>query len=198
MEGCTNADFIRLAAEANTTPKAFVPKGAETIEQLKKRAVKFFHWLCNTLVKSQGHSVANSASRTGEVVSSPEEQNSRTLSSDKDAKCMDDNVTDAVALTSESKELSSGSSPDNNPFANVLVVSHGGTIRQMLCHFSKNLPSDFSAESRRKISSVSPNTGVSKLIVYVNETTKAPSFIKCISVYDGSHLKTSTERSKDS
>lgn len=191
MEGRTNADFIRLAAEANTTPKAFVPKGAETIEQLKKRAVKFFHWLCNTLVKNKGHSVVNSA----EVVSSPEEQNSRTLSSDKDAKCMDGN---AVALTSESKELSSGSSPDNNPFANVLVVSHGGTIRQMLCHFSKSLPSEFSAESRRKISSVSPNTGVSKLIVYVNETTKAPSFIKCISVYDGSHLKTSTERSKDS
>ena len=161
MEGRKNADFKKLAAQANTTAKAFIPKGAETYEQVRRRAVKFFYGLCAALLLT----------KDGMDRKSAEEPRGNS---------------DLVAR--ESFEDSAASPVEDNQLANVLVISHGGLIKQMFNFLSTNVNSNLSSKLKHRTVKV-PNTGVSIFHVYLDGRTQKPSYVDCRLVNDTSHLE---------
>ncbi|EDO42671.1 predicted protein [Nematostella vectensis] len=79
----------------------------------------------------------------------------------------------------------------SKPVSNVLMVVHGGTIRQLVQHFKRRVPSsEFVGPTKNKLGrSVSPNTGVSRFEVWVDEASAQISFVRCTMLFDASHLE---------
>lgn len=76
----------------------------------------------------------------------------------------------------------------------VLFVSHGGAIRQLLSHISRNIASEFDGTRKKDFGKLCPNTGVSNLEVYVGRESGRAEFVKCTLLYDGSHLVVEEEK----
>jgi hypothetical protein len=52
LEGKSHECVKVLARKHNLTPKTYIPEGGETIDQLSKRAMNFFHDLCKNLAQN--------------------------------------------------------------------------------------------------------------------------------------------------
>lgn len=150
-----------MATNNSMKPSAFTPKGGETLDEVKKRATEFLNSIIHEIGSS--HISNNCFSHV---------QN-------------DDCASDGIIQNSEHEVLEE---QKQSHLANVLVVSHGGVIRQMLLYFVEDLPSEFPSGSNRKVGFVSPNTGISKFKIFLNEQTKLPEFVKCICLHNTEHL----------
>lgn len=154
-----------MAANNSMKPSCFTPKGAETLAEVKKRAIEFLssflHEIGSLHFDLNSH-VQNDSCATNEIVNDSQ--------------------------TSEHKVLEG---QKQSHLANALVVSHGGVIRQLLLYFLEDLASEFPSGSNRKVRFVSPNTGVSKFRIFINEQTKLPEFVECICLHNAEHLSKS-------
>lgn len=162
-EGVSKQVFTQMATNNSMKPSVFTPKGAETLDEVKKRATEFLI----SIICEIGSSHTNSCCCRV--------QNGNCTRSE----IMNDLQSSEHEVLEEQKQ---------SHLANVLVVSHGGVIRQLLLYFVDNLTSEFPSGSNRKVGFVSPNTGLSKFKIYLNEQTKLPEFVKCICLHNTEHL----------
>lgn len=70
--------------------------------------------------------------------------------------------------------------------ANVLVVSHGGILREMIRHFVENLGCSLPGGKGQALR-LSPNTGLSKFTVSLTDVNENPKII-CLLIHDKDHL----------
>lgn len=156
-----------MAANNNMKTNVFTPKGGETLAELKKRATEFFnsmiHEIGNSSFSDSGSDIDNDTCFHSQI--------------------MDELQTSKHETREEKRE---------SRLANVLVVSHGGVIRQLLLYFMDDLASEFPPGSKRRMSFTSPNTGLSKLKIFLNKETKLPEFVECICLYNAEHLSSKT------
>lgn len=94
------------------------------------------------------------------------------------------NVSDRKASVDSLNDDIAG--PDVRPSANVLVVSHGGLLREMIRHFVEDLGCAVPGGKGQALR-LSPNTGLSKFTVSVDETGEDPEVI-CLLIHDKDHL----------
>lgn len=167
-EGVSKQMFIQMASNHSMKPSVFTPKGAETLQEVKNRATEFL----NSIIYEIGHSHSNNC--CGHT------QNCNGSSS---------------GITQNAEHEMHEEQKQQSQLATVLIVSHGGVIRQLLLYFVEDLESDFPSGSNRQLRFVSPNTGISKFKIFINEETKLPEFVKCICLHSTEHV-TKFERSK--
>ena len=167
-EGVSKQMFIQMASNHSMKTSVFTPKGAETLQEVKNRATEFL----NSIIYEIGHSHSNNC--CGHT------QNCNGSSS---------------GITQNAEHEMHEEQKQQSQLATVLIVSHGGVIRQLLLYFVEDLESDFPSGSNRQLRFVSPNTGISKFKIFINEETKLPEFVKCICLHSTEHL-TKFERSK--
>lgn len=94
--------------------------------------------------------------------------------------------------TSKEESVNACESSATSPY--VLMVCHGGAIRQLLFHMSRNIASEFNGTRKTDIGKLCPNTGVSNMEVYVGRESGRAEFLKCTMLYDGSHLVVEEEK----
>lgn len=167
-EGVSKQMFIQMASNHSMKTSVFTPKGAETLQEVKNRATEFL----NSIIYEIGHSHSNNC--CGHT------HNCNGSSS---------------GITQNAEHEMHEEQKQQSQLATVLIVSHGGVIRQLLLYFVEDLESDFPSGSNRQLRFVSPNTGISKFKIFINEETKLPEFVKCICLHSTEHL-TKFERSK--
>lgn len=153
-----------MAADNHAKPRDFVPKGAETLDQVRDRVVECFNAIIHEIGSLHFHSddVQDDLSNTHQVKNG--------------FLCEEDFV------NGDCKQPC---------LANILIVSHGGVIRELMKYFFDEFASDFPVSCPRKLALVSPNTGVSKFEIFINEQTKLPEFIKCLYFHNADHLNLS-------
>lgn len=162
-EGSSLQKFNEMAANNSMKTSAFTPKGGETLAEVKKRATEFL----NSIIHEIGSSHINGSSI------SPAQN---------DDNCVSSQIMNG--LESSEHEMHE----EQEHLANVLIVSHGGVIRQLLYYFVDDLASEFPSGFNRKVRFVSPNTGLSRFKIIMNEQTKLPEFVKCICLHNTEHL----------
>lgn len=165
VEGCTKELFLQMAANNHVKPRDFVPKGAETLDQVRDRVVECF----NAIIHETGSLHAHSDNDVQDNLSNTHQVKNGFL-------CAEDFV------NGDCKQPC---------LANILIVSHGGVIRELMKYFFDEFASDFPVSCPRKLALVSPNTGVSKFEIFINEQTKLPEFIKCLYFHNADHLNLS-------
>lgn len=151
-----------MAANNSVKPSNFNPKGSETLEEVKKRVTECL----NSIIHNIGSSYINSSSSQGQNDS-----------------CIRHEIKNGLLCLEDIEDHK------QSFVANVLVVSHGGAIRQLVRYFADELASEFPVGSHRKMEFVSPNTGISKFEIFFNEQTKLPDFVRCIYLHNAEHLK---------
>ena len=71
--------------------------------------------------------------------------------------------------------------------AEVLVVSHGGLLKELFCHFADDLGCKIPG-GRGYARQVSPNTGISKFTVSISSGDDELPRLTCLSIHDKDHL----------
>ena len=71
--------------------------------------------------------------------------------------------------------------------AEVLVVSHGGLLKELFCHFADDLGCKIPG-GRGYARQVSPNTGISKFTVSISKGDEDLPRLTCLSIHDKDHL----------
>lgn len=146
-------------------PSVFTPKEAETLQEVKKRATEFL----NSIIDEIGSSHINNC-----------------FGHTQNDNCTSSEIIDDLIQSSEHEMLEE--QKQQSQLANVLIVTHGGVIRQLLLYFVDDLASEFPSGSNRQLRFISPNTGLSKFKIFINEETKLPEFVKCICLHSTEHL----------
>ena len=118
------------------------------------------------------------------------------ISGDQDLKHGCPNVSLSPLFEHRLSSLSSVSSGRNSSFddgdslpvliADVLVVSHGGFLKEMIKHFMEDLGCKIPGGKGHALR-VSPNTGISKFTVTLSEGEEKPR-LTCLSIHDKDHL----------
>jgi len=155
-----------MAAKNSVKPHNFLPKGAETLDQVRKRVTECF----NCIIQEIGSSYTSCPCQVHEE------------------NCVSHQIKNGL-ISPEEKVYDN--CKQSYLMANALMVSHGGAIRQLLHYFVEELVSDFPMGFCRKMALVSPNTGISKFKIFLNEQTKLPEFVQCICLHNVDHLKES-------
>ncbi|XP_069763543.1 fructose-2,6-bisphosphatase TIGAR-like isoform X2 [Narcine bancroftii] len=170
VEGKPLNDLRAMAKAAGQKCPFFTPPGAETLSEVQARAEDFFNYLCQLLAQSteeENGEPDHHADYSGDVFVSLKNPSCANFSS------------------SELNDDSSGT----RVIANVLIVSHGGFIRQWVRHFIEDLkcllPQSF---DESKAFSVCPNTAMSSFIITFNQVASFSPWIMCDSLYNCSHL----------
>lgn len=171
VEGKPLNELRAMAKAAGEKCPFFTPPGAETVDEVQARAEDFLSHLCQLLMKIT------------EKDSAPEQLD----------KVADDLGDSHTSLKNPScVDLNGSDINDDNsdtPVANVLIVSHGGFIRQWVRHFVEDLkcllPQSF---DESKAFSVCPNTAVSSFTLTFNQVVSFSPSIICNYLYNCSHL----------
>ncbi|ETE58020.1 putative fructose-2,6-bisphosphatase TIGAR, partial [Ophiophagus hannah] len=174
-EGRPLSDLKAMAKEAGEPYLSFTPPGGETLDEVKARVQDFFEYLCNL--------VAQEARLEKQV--SP--------------------GTKADAETAEGCSAASfpnhHGEPESDPnsegaaggglAANILVVSHGAYMRNWIGYFVSDLQCSLPAMlTKAELSSVTPNTGISRFIVKLEmKESLLPPRILCLSLNRSDHLR---------
>ena len=87
-----------------------------------------------------------------------------------------------------SERTAENSVPQGDPFANVLIASHGGTIKHFLYYFGKQLGCQYPVSYKKMIKGGVPNTGVSKFEMFLDLQSNLPKLIKCLVLNNDDHL----------
>lgn len=78
---------------------------------------------------------------------------------------------------------------DKKKNSSVLLISHGGWLRELMTHLSLNLKiADISSSHMQTIGRVCPNTAVSKFLIYLEDSGTVTQ-VECLSLHDNSHLE---------
>ncbi|XP_019638115.1 PREDICTED: fructose-2,6-bisphosphatase TIGAR-like [Branchiostoma belcheri] len=210
VEGKTVSELRALVEKSGQSPEHFCPPGGESPLQVKARAEAFFHDLCNDLAAEFGigqvetlqhaamadGTAERDCGMEGNVLGewNIEEQDSKTsgtLASDSNSASNDKTgVTVASNLQTQNAEGSLASNlqtEDSEKYnAQVLLVSHGGTIRELFRHLIDDL--GCKVKSKRFAMKISPNCGISQFVVQLREGGKRP-VVSCHFLHDKSHLE---------
>ena len=74
------------------------------------------------------------------------------------------------------------------PLADILIVTHGGLIRELIRYFVNTLGCQIPG-GQGYTQNVSPNTGISKFTVTLGESENEPPRLTCQTIHDGDHLQ---------
>ncbi|XP_051889488.1 fructose-2,6-bisphosphatase TIGAR-like isoform X2 [Pristis pectinata] len=175
VEGKPLNELRAMAKSAGQKCPFFTPPGAETVAEVQARAEDFFNYLCQLLMENTEK--GNGAPDQFEAVA---DYSGGLHISLKNPSCVDFNSSDI-------NDDNSGTPVDL--MANVLVVSHGGFIRQWVRYFVEDLkcllPQSF---DESKAFSVCPNTAVSSFIITFNQVASSSPGIMCDYLYKCSHI----------
>ncbi|KAI8519164.1 hypothetical protein Bbelb_024210 [Branchiostoma belcheri] len=210
VEGKTVSELRALVEKSGQSPEHFCPPGGESPLQVKARAEAFFHDLCNDLAAEFGigqvETLQHAAMADGTAerdcgmegnvlgewnIDERDSKTSGTLASDSDSASNDKTgVTVASNLQTQNAEVSLASNSqteDSEKYnAQVLLVSHGGTIRELFRHLIDDL--GCKVKSKRFAMKISPNCGISQFVVQLREGGKRP-VVSCHFLHDKSHLE---------
>ncbi|XP_035664845.1 fructose-2,6-bisphosphatase TIGAR-like isoform X3 [Branchiostoma floridae] len=216
VEGKTVSELRALVEKSGQLPQDFKPPGGESPLQVKARAEAFFHDLCNDLAAEAGigqvgtlqHAAMadGTAERDcgleGNVLgewnieegdgkkSGTQASNSTTSGSasknDTEVTIASDSQPQNVGVSTASDSQTEDSEKYN---ARVLLVSHGGTIRELFRHLIDDL--GCKVKSKRFAMQISPNCGISQFVVQLKRG-KRPT-LSCQFLHDKSHLDSALE-----
>ncbi|XP_058047052.1 fructose-2,6-bisphosphatase TIGAR isoform X2 [Ahaetulla prasina] len=171
-EGRPLSDLKAMAKEAGEPYLSFTPPGGETLDEVKARVKDFFGYLCNLVAQEA---------------------------------CLEKQVSPGAEANTEMAEGSPATSlpnhhggPDSNSegvasglAANILVVSHGAYMRNWIGYFISDLQCSLPATvTKADLSSVTPNTGISRFIVKLEmRDSLLPPQIRCLFLNRSDHLR---------
>ncbi|XP_070611309.1 fructose-2,6-bisphosphatase TIGAR isoform X2 [Erythrolamprus reginae] len=166
-EGRPVGDLKAMAKEAGQTYLSFTPPGGETLDEVKARVKDFFECLCGLI--AQEARLEKRASPGNAETAEPPLPNYRG-GPESDSSC---------------EGAASGGLA-----ANVLVVSHGAYMRNWLGYFISDLECSLPAAlTKAELTSLTPNTGISRFVVKLEMREKLlPPKIRCLSLNRSDHL----------
>ncbi|XP_064490193.1 fructose-2,6-bisphosphatase TIGAR-like [Ornithodoros turicata] len=164
-EGKRLSSLKEAARNANQTVSNYTPPGAETLDQVHQRAVEFLQELC--------HKLRHSLPPTGISAKLPQEPAPRP--------CTEEQVSINESATSSGSSLGDDECPAL--VANVLIVSHGAFLREMVRHLVDNFGCHVPGN---RAQTLSPNGAVSRFTIdlCVHEGSRAV----CHEFHDREHL----------
>ncbi|XP_034261838.2 fructose-2,6-bisphosphatase TIGAR isoform X1 [Pantherophis guttatus] len=174
-EGRPLSDLKAMAKEAGEPYLSFTPPGGETLDEVKARVKDFFEYLCS-LVAQEACLEKQVSPGTEENTETAEGSSATSLP----------NHHDGPELESNSEEAASG-----GLVANILVVSHGAYMRNWIGYFISDLQCSLPATlTKAELSSVTPNTGISRFIVKLEmRESLLPPQIRCLFLNRSDHLR---------
>ncbi|GAB6018554.1 hypothetical protein CHUAL_000249 [Chamberlinius hualienensis] len=207
VEGKTVNEMHQLAKESGVSFIHFNPKGAETVEDVRKRAISFFNDLCErcSRIETEEASVLNVSDKltnvniceccsqqgikvdVKELVETSMTRNFEHLATIENPR---DEKESGDSTLSEKRQLKqvvtkSNCSCNEKLVANVLLVSHGGFIRELIRYFVDELNCTLPG-GKAQASLITPNTGLSVFKVSVS-STDVPK-IMCLEIHNRNHL----------
>jgi hypothetical protein len=228
-QGRTRQWLHELAEENGVAYNNFTPPGAETTEQVRERAIRFFRKLCQELLIRFGRSsllTKQNASRSisienlffNQQISKKSIKKRSTSTGNLDVQLANDiipaiscrsSIDSAFDLSSSSSDQQSSSSSSilsrnssfekqrsltkdfshssyENHFSDldVLIVSHGGVIRELIKYFAFDLQTDI-GQNFDIIQELPSNTSITRFQVTHSPTTK----LKLIEYHNKTHLE---------
>nr|XP_028584629.1 fructose-2,6-bisphosphatase TIGAR [Podarcis muralis] len=170
-EGRPLSDLRTMAKAAGEQCPSFTPPGGETLEEVKARGKDFFEHLC--CLVAQEACPENKAEEETEGSSTEMAGGSSTSS-----------------LTNHHSRLEFNSDRGAEILdANILVVSHGAFMRSWVGYFISDLACTLpSALSKTELSSVSPNTGISRFNIKLEMREDSKPKIHCVFLNRDDHL----------
>ncbi|CAH1798416.1 unnamed protein product [Owenia fusiformis] len=169
FQGRPSSEMKDAAKKANKSFADYVPPGAETKQQMQQRTRVFFEDLCQTMRNTYKDSSTDRCSDLGisPIHGTPR---SRTLS------------TGSGRITSsDDEELTPSLSAD------VLIVTHGGFLKAIIKTFIDDYNCVMTIGKGLALR-ISPNCGLSKFKVYLEEDRKP--HIVCLALHEADHLQT--------
>ncbi|XP_066264832.1 fructose-2,6-bisphosphatase TIGAR-like [Branchiostoma lanceolatum] len=208
VEGKTVSELRALVEKSGQLPQNFKPPGGESPLEVKARAEAFFHDLCNDLAGEAGigqvetlqhaamadGSAERDCGTEGNVLGEWNIQEGDSKSSVTQASTSASKTDAGVTVASNSQPqnvdvnlASNSQTEDTEKYdARVLLVSHGGTIRELFRHLIDDL--GCRVKSKRFAMQISPNCGISQFVVQLREGGKRP-VLSCQFLHDKSHLE---------
>lgn len=83
-----------------------------------------------------------------------------------------------------------------NEESNILLVGHGGWLREFMTYLSQTGRSSFTSTEMDAVTKLTPNTAVSRFEIHLGSDGEI-SNIKCLSLHDKSHLINPASTSTD-
>ncbi len=212
-QGHTRQWLHDLAKENGISYSNFTPLGAETIIEVRERAILFFQKLCHELLiqfgTKQNTSLSPSLSTENlfikRSISTGNIHAELTSNIILTASCQSsiDSALDLASLSSDQQSISSSSSiiSRNNSFEkqrdslkdqfsdlDILVVSHGAIIRELIKYFACDLKTDL-GQHFDTIQELPPNTSITRFhVIYsINEQLTT---LELIDYHNKTHLIT--------
>ncbi|XP_015266670.1 PREDICTED: fructose-2,6-bisphosphatase TIGAR [Gekko japonicus] len=171
-EGRPLSDLRTMAKAAGEQCPSFTPPGGETLEEVKARSEDFFADLCSLIVR-EAYQEKGTERRAGNYTEGAGGSSSTFLTNHHGS--------------TEFHSSSMGATEEL--VANILVVSHGAYMRNWLSYFVLDLKCILPASlTKAELSSVSPNTGISKFIVKLENRDNIKPKIQCICLNRDDHL----------
>ena len=241
-QGRTRQWLRELAKEAGVPYVHFTPPGAETTNEVRERAIRFFRQLCHDLMGNFGaYSLASKrqqdsravlsrtvssedlASVQSSTIDAPRQRSSSTgdvginllstiTTNTISGRSSIDSALDVSSVASDQRSISSSLSaisrnssfekqrsffrgPTCSPYENhfsdvdVLVVSHGAVIRELIKYFACDLQTDI-GKHFDSIQDIAPNTSITRFQVTfsTNEILSATAKLDLIDYHNKTHL----------
>ncbi len=217
-QGRTRQWLHELAKENGVPYSHFTPPGAETIDEVHERAIQFFQKLCRELLIEFGtkQNASLSSSLSTENIFLNPSKTKRSISTGNihaeltsniilTASCQSsiDSALDLASLSSDQQSISSSSSifSRNNSFEkqrnslkdqfsdlDILVVSHGAIIRELIKYFACDLQTDL-GQYFNTIQELPPNTSITRFHVTYSMNEQPPT-LELIDYHNKTHLIT--------
>ncbi len=220
-QGHTRQWLHELAKENGVCYSNFTPLGAETIVEVRERAITFFQKLCQELLiqfgtkqnASLSHSISTenlfiNHSKSKRSISTGNIHAELTSNIILTTSCQSsiDSALDLASISSDRQSISSSSSifSHNNSFEkqrnslkyclydnqfsdlDVLVVSHGAVIRELIKYFACDLQTDI-GQHFDTIQELPPNTSLTRFHVTYS-INEQPTTLELIDYHNKTHL----------
>ena len=178
-----------LARKNNILYNDFTPSGAETIVEVRERAIKFFGKLCHELLLDSSFTFDDLP--TGNLHLTLTNDTRRRMS-------LIDSALDLTSLSSDQQSIFSrnnsfeqqrNSIPNCFSELDVLVVSHGAIIRELIKYFADELRTDLGKHAM-SIQELPPNTSITRFqVIYSTDEQLLPQItLKLIDYHQTMHL----------
>ncbi|XP_063164458.1 fructose-2,6-bisphosphatase TIGAR [Candoia aspera] len=172
-EGRPLSDLKTMARAAGEQHPSFTPPGGETLDEVKARVKDFFEYICNLVAQE---------TCLEKQVSPRTEGNNAEMAKGSSTTSLP-NHNGGLEFDSNSEGAAGGLA------ANILVVSHGAYMRNWAGYFISDLQCTLPASlTKAELSSVTPNTGMSRFIVKLDMRENVKPKIHCIFLNRSDHL----------
>ncbi|XP_072922437.1 fructose-2,6-bisphosphatase TIGAR-like [Hemitrygon akajei] len=175
VEGKPLSELRAMAKAAGQKCPFFTPPGAETVDEVQARAEDFFNYLCQLPMENTDKGYG-----TPDQFDEVADYSGGLHISVKNPCCVH---------TNSSNVNDDNSSSPVDLMANILIVSHGGFIRQWVKYFVEDLKCLLPQSCDEfKAFSVCPNTAISSFIITLNQVVSSSPRIMCNCLYKCSHI----------